>query len=256
MFFYLSKVLDFLINPLVWILGFMLFALFSKKVVIKRKSLRIAVGLFIFLCMDLFSMWAMTAWEIQAAPIASIKNHQVAIVLGGFTVMEAKPYDRVHTNHEADRLLHAVQLYKLGKVEYILVTGGSASVWKIKGTEADMAHNLLLTCGVPESAILVENASHNTHENAQNSKALLQSKGLWGSEVILVTSAFHTRRAIACFEKEDYTVLPYPTSIRTKDIIWYNPAVYFIPSLDSLNRWNLLLHEWIGYLTYKLIGYC
>jgi uncharacterized SAM-binding protein YcdF (DUF218 family) len=256
MFFYLSKILDFLINPLVWILLLMVLSLRATKKYNKAKWLRWAILVFYIVSLDVLSLLAINAWELPALPINQLEKHKVAVVLGGFTVMENEPHDRVYTNSEADRLLHAIQLYKLGRVDYILVTGGTASLWKIHGTEGELAQKLLLIFGVPTKAILVENASKNTHENAENSRKLLESKNLWGSEVLLVTSAFHMRRAEACFLKSGYKVLPYPTSMRAHVINWVNPAIYFVPSLDSLNRWNLLLHEWVGYISYKVLGYC
>jgi uncharacterized SAM-binding protein YcdF (DUF218 family) len=256
MFFYLSKVLDFLVNPLVWIMGLMLFSIFSKKAYRKKMGLRFAVGIFLFFSLDFISFLFLEAWEVPGKKLVDVQKHKVAVVLGGFTVMEAEPFDRVHTNCEADRLLHAVKLYETGKIDYILVTGGTASLWKVNNTEADLAHDLLLTCGVPEKAILIENKSKNTHENAVNSRKLLTEKGLWGDEIILLTSGFHTRRAVACFEKENYKVFDFSTSMRIHKLHWLSLNIYVIPSFDSFYRWNLLIHEYVGFMTYKLLGYC
>jgi uncharacterized SAM-binding protein YcdF (DUF218 family) len=56
----------------------------------------------------------------------------------------------------------------------------------------------LLGKGVPAAAIQTECASHTTRENAQFTIPLLRRSG--AKRVILVTSWFHSRRALHCFQ--------------------------------------------------------
>jgi uncharacterized SAM-binding protein YcdF (DUF218 family) len=53
--------------------------------------------------------------------------------------------------------------------------------------------------GVPAKAILTECASRSTWENAQFSVKLLRQRGI--TNVVLVTSWYHSRRSLACFVK-------------------------------------------------------
>jgi uncharacterized SAM-binding protein YcdF (DUF218 family) len=61
----------------------------------------------------------------------------------------------------------------------------------------DFIRRRLLLSGVPEEAILVENLSGSTKENAEFTARLLREQGI--RNVILVTSWYHSRRALRAF---------------------------------------------------------
>ena len=110
-------------------------------------------------------------------------------------------------NQQADRLVHAVALYKAGKAPVILVTGGSAQGDR---SEAQVMRDILEVMGVPRGVILMEERSRNTHDNAVYSTELLQQREL--RRILLVTSAFHMRRALALFEGRGLEVIPAPAA--------------------------------------------
>lgn len=257
MFFVASKILEFLINPLFWVLALLIAAIRSSSERRKSKLLLATMALFVVAHNDFLSMQVMGWWEIAATPYASISRpYEVVIVLGGVTDMQREPRDRTHLNGEADRLVQAVDLYKRGLVRHILVTGGSGSVFDLPQTEAEVSRNLLLTLGVPDTAIWIEEKSRNTHENALYTKALLQSRGVdMSAPQLLVTSAFHMRRSLACFEKEGLKVDSFATSMRYYEQRWYNPAIYLVPTYFATQRWDALIHEWVGFVMYKIKGY-
>jgi len=65
-------------------------------------------------------------------------------------------------------------------------------------------------CGVAPEDIIIESASRNTHENALYVKDLVSSNAKKG-KVILITSAFHMRRAEGCFRKVGIDVTGFST---------------------------------------------
>jgi uncharacterized SAM-binding protein YcdF (DUF218 family) len=71
---------------------------------------------------------------------------------------------------------------------------------------------------------------------------------------LLITSAFHMRRSLGCFEKVGFNVAPYSTD-RYSGERKYIFDHLFIPSASVLEEWNLIIHEWIGYMTYYFSGY-
>ncbi len=87
-----------------------------------------------------------------------------------------------------DRAVRAVELFKEGEAPEILVSG-----------KGDCASNekLLEQDGVANAAIILECKSHTTRENAEFSIPLLRQMG--ARRVIIVTSWYHSRRALACF---------------------------------------------------------
>jgi uncharacterized SAM-binding protein YcdF (DUF218 family) len=88
-----------------------------------------------------------------------------------------------------ERPERAAELFKQGEASEILVSGKSDCVSNEKLLEKD---------GVPEKAITLECGSHTTRENAEFSIPLLRQLG--AHRVIIVTSWYHSRRALACFE--------------------------------------------------------
>jgi uncharacterized SAM-binding protein YcdF (DUF218 family) len=134
--------------------------------------------------------------------------------------------------------------------------GGASHSAARPGTvpEAEELATLLKLAGVPASAILVEPRSHNTRENALFTKALLQQHPDIKS-LVLVTSALHERRALACFEKVGLHPVPFPADYRSADFM-LTPGFLLIPTLEAMNRWSTLLHEITGYTIYRVIGYC
>jgi uncharacterized SAM-binding protein YcdF (DUF218 family) len=97
------------------------------------------------------------------------------------------------------RTVYAYRAWRKGGVRTIVVSGGG-----------EIAHHMkefLRGCGVPESAIVVEDRSTSTRENALFSKALVDA--LPGRK-ILMTSDFHCRRATATFRKAGIDVAPHP----------------------------------------------
>ncbi len=64
--------------------------------------------------------------------------------------------------------------------------------------DCEINRHLLLAAGVPAAAIEIEDKSRTTKENAQFTIQLLRGGKL--KQVILVTSWYHSRRALVCFQ--------------------------------------------------------
>jgi uncharacterized SAM-binding protein YcdF (DUF218 family) len=56
------------------------------------------------------------------------------------------------------------------------------------------------------STVIVENRSRNTLENAREVRKILK-----GKRIILATSAYYMRRAVAMSRRQGFTVIPSPT---------------------------------------------
>lgn len=254
MFFYLSKTIGFLLNPLVILLLLLLPGIFIKKRKLKNTFLGLFAFFFIVFSNPLITNEIMLWWEVPPVAYMQLAGHyDAAVVLSGVTASDKGPYDRVHLYKGADRIMHAVQLYKLGKVNHIILSGGSGAIKADTVSEAERMRRVMVLSGVPTAAILVEGHSRNTHENAAFSKPLLK-KNFDGGKFILVTSAFHMKRAQACFAKEGIQAKAFSTDFYTSDDP-YKLEHYLIPQAESISTWEKLLREWVGLLTYKLMGY-
>ncbi|MCX6291541.1 MAG: YdcF family protein [Bacteroidetes bacterium] len=252
MFFLLSKLLAFLITPIIWIIGLLLYSLLAKNEKRKKRMLSIALILLLFFSNTLLFEEAMRLWEKPTTTMEFNTTYDAGIVLGGIISFN-QAEDRLQFNRRNDRLMQAVLLYKKGTIRKIFFTGGSGSVEHPDIKEGPLVKKFLLETGIPETDILIESESNNTHENAVFSKPLLE-KNFTSGKFLLITSAFHMRRSIGCFEKSGIAVTPYPTDFyagrRT-----FSFGRLVIPNAETLFNWDSLIHEMFGYLVYKISGY-
>ena len=87
-----------------------------------------------------------------------------------------------------ERPVRAAELFKEHAAPRIIISG-----WG----DCEINRQLLLAAGVPANAIKLETQSRTTRENAQFTIQLLREEKL--GRVIIVTSWYHSRRALACF---------------------------------------------------------
>lgn len=256
MFFILSKTLTYLILPVSLLAILLLIFILSKNKRIKQTSFVLFCTLFFVFTNPFLSNQLMQWWEIPAIPIHELEEeYDAAIILTGVTFIDQEPSDRVHLQRGADRIMHTVQLYKIGKVPLIIVSGGSGKlVSENEPSEAEQIKKVLLISGVPEQDILVETQSRNTYENAIFTAQMIEENKFPQNRLLLVTSAFHMRRALACFQQAGIFPQAYSADFHSKKPA-YTPESLIIPTEEAITTWRKLISEWVGYLMYDIIGY-
>lgn len=213
-------------------------------------SRKIALFALLFFTNPLISNFFMKSWEKEPVLFKNLQKHQYGVLLTGVTSMEKYPSDRVHFNKGADRVIHTIELYKRGLIEKIIVTGGSGAILQSYQSESENLKTVLIQAGIPESDITLEKKARNTAENARYTKELIGTD----SKIILITSAFHMRRSIACFNKNGMNVTAFSTDYYSVYYSW-TPEGWLIPSINSLSNWDILIKEWMGFVAYKMKGY-
>jgi uncharacterized SAM-binding protein YcdF (DUF218 family) len=250
-FFLLSKVLDFVLLPTVWLVALLIAALVARPP--RQRRWLVAALLLTLLSTNPFLVnELLLAWEQPPVALAALPRHaDAAVLLTGITNVNKSPHDRVYLGPGADRVTSALWLYRAGRVRRIIVSGGSGAVQATAHTEADDLTTLLRLAGVPNSAIIREEKSRNTRENALFTKQLLTPEQ---DTLILVTSAFHQRRAMGCFAKVGLHPIGFPAGYRSADRR-LSPDSWLVPSAEAMVNFSLLIHEVTGWLTYKVLGY-
>jgi uncharacterized SAM-binding protein YcdF (DUF218 family) len=254
MFFILSKTLNYLVMPLTIICALFLVSLFVRNKVWKKRFFIGGIALLLFFSNDFISNEFMRAWEVETKPYNSMHRYQLAIVLTGAVIPELRPNDRVYFQKGADRVIHTVQLYKLGLIEKILVSGGSGRLVNINEREADKFKEAMIVMGVPDSVIMVENETRNTGESAVEVKKIVSKLRYRNEDCLLVTSAFHMRRSLACYRKAGMDIDSFSTDFYAHPRVYYFDA-FFFPKIEALVIWHKLVREWVGYAAYKVAGY-
>lgn len=253
-FFTLSKFGTVLLYPLP------LFFLLAFLLVLKTKSGQgkfrlFRIVLFLYLASNAYvANFLVQSLEKDYPPVAigDVPKSDVAIVLGGMIQTISLHPGRPELSDSADRLTDAIRLYKAGKVKKILFTGGSGLLFADAYKEADLAKEIFLGLGVLEKDLIWENNSRNTFENAVETKKLLNEKKL--ESAVLITSAFHMKRAAGCFVKQGITFFPYPTDYRATNL-QSGAFELYIPSASFLDQTTLSIKEWVGYFVYRAKSY-
>ncbi|MCC7297656.1 MAG: YdcF family protein [Bacteroidia bacterium] len=252
MFFVVSKILTVLLRPLFWVLLLAAWAFFEKKPLRKKWLLGIIFFL-VFVCSNKVLVNELAVlWE----PGTNKKQHlpKVAVVLGGFANYDEDRKEVVMTE-AAERLYRAIELYRKGSIQTIVISGGAAAITGKLRPESIYAKQYLLQQGIDSAAIVIDTLSKNTFENALQTKLLLDKMNHKG-DVLLITTASHMRRAKGCFKKAGINTIPHSVQFFGAPARGYILSDYFIPSSEALRKFDALMKEWVGFVVYRITGKC
>jgi uncharacterized SAM-binding protein YcdF (DUF218 family) len=147
------------------------------------------------------------------------------------------------------RCIRAGALYHQGKACPVLVSGGKSDPSESGPPCADLMRDFLLSLGVKESDLIVEDESRSTYENALACRRLLEERGI--HRIVLVTDAMHLVRATGCFRKQGLDVVPAGCHYNAQ----YSPRLAgFVPNANYLRYARSVTHEWTGIAWYWLCG--
>ena len=263
-FFIFSKIVQFCIEPLNWVIIFVLLSLLfiglRKPHLCKR-----------FLLLALFDLllvgWLPTS-EIflrvveDAVPKVNLaqmseKDFGGIIILGGAIEGGEIALDRgeISIYSSAERVTKAFELIRRYP-ELSFVFSGFSGRLSPKGiSEADAFKQLIAEQGLPESYAHYEGQSRNTYENVVFMKPMILEFGAKGANDIskpwlLITSASHMYRSLKIFQKQGIEVIPVPVDYQTGNHLRWNK----FDLEDGMQNWNKLMHELIGLLAYWITG--
>src|ERR1700674_249915 len=171
------------------------------------------------------------------------------IILGGIIstdISAARNSNEVSGN--AGRITAAVDLARRFPHARVLFSGGSGDKEKPLVLEAPLAARLLQSFGVEATRIILEDRSRNTAENAAFTRELLQPKA--GERWLCITSAHHMPRD-RMFPKSG--ICSRGLSCRLAINGCWADAIS-VGTSGGLIRTDLVAHEWLGLLTYRLTG--
>jgi len=131
-----------------------------------------------------------------AVNIPQVVSYDTLIVLGNPAKEDGTPNRILKA-----RLNKALELYRSNVAKTIIVTGGAAHNFYL---ESEVMANYLIEHGVDPTDIIQDQISLNTIDNAVNCAKIMKAKHL--DTALIVTSAFHKKRAKLLFEKQNLNV--------------------------------------------------
>ena len=184
-------------------------------------------------------------------PLPAHAAGDVIVALGGGVIQNVPAptaWSGQLSDVAAQRLLAAVELHRRTGAP-VLVSGGE--VYAGDGNEAQVSRRVLLSLGLKDSDILLEDKSLNTIENAVLTAKILQERGL--ANPVLVTSAFHMPRSVENFRQTGVEVTPYPVGYYVPQTM-QTRLIEFIPSYAAMRGTALALKEYLGLAVLKVKG--
>jgi uncharacterized SAM-binding protein YcdF (DUF218 family) len=148
-------------------------------------------------------------------------------------------------NEAGERAVAARMLFQKYPKSILVVIGGVQE----KGLQdTEVARQILIGTGVPANQLILVGGTVDTCTNARAAKKIMTKGQTW----LLVTSAAHMPRSMACFQKYGLKPVPYPVDYRGRKDVW---SPLFSPgTLSNLTAFDLASHEWIGLVWYRLSG--
>jgi uncharacterized SAM-binding protein YcdF (DUF218 family) len=263
--FVASKLLAFLTEPLAWVAALVLAGLLllgSASSGVMRSSSRRRWGmraLWLALFLQLIQGWEPLPDALlrqledpytRTPSAQEVQAYQGVVVLGGALepsyVWEGR--SQVALSSGAERMVVPLALLRQNPALQLLFTGGEGALLGQGLSEAARAQIFYKTFGLPPERLLLEDRSRTTYENAVLSARMagVDPTQPW----LLVTSAWHMRRALATFEKAGWNVTPYAVDFSTGS---HTPWTEYSLVRGS-RKWAMLLHELVGLLAYRLAG--
>jgi uncharacterized SAM-binding protein YcdF (DUF218 family) len=247
-FYFLSKILDLALAPLVWGIGLALAAVAWRR---RRAAPWLAAGaaavLWIFSVETVADELSRLAEVGVRSTVRPGVTYDAAIVLGGCIDPAASRVSReTELSPSGERVVAGYELFRAGRVRNLLLSAGGED--PSEEVEADFMAALYRRLGVPEDRIAIERESRNTRENALRSAVIARERG-WRT-LVLVTSAAHMPRAAATFRRAGLDVDLLPVDHRYGD---RRPT--FVPRSDALDRSTAAIRELAGRLVYQVAGY-
>ena len=229
-------------------------SLFSKR---SRITVATAITL-LYLC----SLPLLSERLIQSVEGNQVKRNaqelpraDAIVVLGGSIQWVTGERGLVPEWGDGDRFFAGLDLMDAGRAPNLVFTGGKVPWDLALKSEGHVLKQYAERFGVATDNIHVTADVHNTAEEALAVRALLRNspagiKAERDSTVILVTSAFHMRRATSLFEQVGLTVIPYAVDFKV-------PAakitpMSFLPSATALSTTDGAMREMLGVLYYKV----
>ncbi len=264
LFFVFSKLVQFCIEPLNWVIVFVALSLLFLSL---RKP-HLCKRFLLFALADLLLVgWLPTSEVFLRALEDSVPKVQIAqmseagfggiIILGGAIEGGEIAVDRgeVSIGSAAERVTKAFELIRRYPDLPFIFSGFSGRLSPVGMSEADAFKQLVFEQGLPDKNAHYENQSRNTYENALLMKPMILELGDKGPNVppkpwLLITSASHMYRSVKIFQKQGIEVIPVPVDYQTsKQLRWGKFDLE-----DGVQNWNKVMHERVGLLAYWIAG--
>jgi uncharacterized SAM-binding protein YcdF (DUF218 family) len=242
---YLHKILPTFVLPIMLVIIVILIGLIQNK----KKLIYIAIGVLYILSTPIFSnnFFKLVEGSEYRKPLSALDSADAIVVLSGMLEINEVGDSTYIEWGDPDRFFGGIALFKAGKSQKLIFTGGKMPWDKAKKTEGDVLKEYAISSEIPSEKIFVSKDVENTADEAVAVKELISPS----KRIILVTSAYHMYRAKKLFEKKGFIVIPYKVDYKisnNKDVT----ILDFLPSANNLELTETGIRELIGRIFYLI----
>jgi uncharacterized SAM-binding protein YcdF (DUF218 family) len=177
---------------------------------------------------------------------ATVAGVKWVVVLGGGTSSDPSlPITSRATGTTIARLVEGIRLHRQIPGSRLLLSG--AAVFG-SGSDAELMAVLAVALGVAPTSIVLDDESPDTETQAVRVADIVKDE-----PCIVVTSAWHMRRAIALFAKAGLSPVPAPTNYLARANRELGPSD-FLPDVNGLARAQIVWSEYVGLTWSRLRG--
>jgi uncharacterized SAM-binding protein YcdF (DUF218 family) len=174
----------------------------------------------------------------------------IVLLAGAERPVATERFGEPQFNEHAARYTTTLRLALRHPAARVVFSGGPAVDARTGRLEqGGVARRLLASTGLDPARVTFEDGSGDTCASAANTRALVQPQP--GETWVVVTSALHVPRTVACFRAVGWDVIPQPADYQA-DAGGWGPGSFRIA--QNLALFDAALHEWLGLLYYRLTG--
>ena len=200
------------------------------------------------------SLWLIQSLErpytnttVESLPVAD-----AVVLLGGGAVGSPQDPLGFHLTASGDRILTALEVARRGKARTLVLGGSGVGLKPGEIREGEAVEKWMKAWSLSPVDIVTLGPSRNTRDEAVQ-LAVLMKERQW-KRVIVVTSAFHMRRALGAMAAADIDAIPMPCDFNRSDT---RPGWTFNPFPDArrMSLMDLYSHEIVGWWVYRSRGW-
>lgn len=251
---YLHKIL-----PIIFLPSGITLLLVLAGLLLRRRSL-IWLGLVVLWlsstpAISNFMVRSVEGWTERSRAIDAPDADAIVVLSGGRLV--APGVAAVSEWEDADRFYGGVELFQAGKAPLLIFTGGWVPWEQNAKPEGEILMKYAKALGVPTKSMVTTGAVVNTVEEAQSVALLMSQRYVVDSaqaarpHLLLVTSAYHMKRAQWLFEQTGLKVTPFPVDFKVSAGGKVG-ILDFLPNADALRNTELSFREIYGRLYYEM----
>ena len=254
MFFTLSKIFGGFANPATLLAIFTLAAgtaAFARRLHLATLLQSISVAIVVIFGILPGANWLALPLEARFPANPALPPDVAGIIaLGGTERVETSATWGQPTLSDPAPIVALMNLGRRYPNAKLVFSGGLHPASDIGLSEADIVREFVNEVGADAAAFVYETRARNTYENARFSYDLVHPHP--GEHWILICQAIGMPRAVGVFRRAGWDVIPFPAGYLSGS---KRVAALSFDLLGGLNLAYFAVHEWVGLIVYRLMGY-